>query len=281
MTESQLAQIPVRDLVFDVAVSGPADGRPVLLLHGFPETAHCWDPLAARLNDADLRTIAPNQRGYSAGARPEAVADYAIHHLVDDMIGLLDTLGLDAVDVVGHDWGAVVAWHLAAWHPDRVRTLTALSVPHPAAFGWALRHDEDQQARSQYIQLFRQEGKAEELLLEDDGRRLRQLFGTEVAPELVEEHLRVLCRPGALTAALSWYRAMTAEMNELGPVRVPTTYVWSTDDEALGRAGAQRCGDHVEGPYRFVQLDGISHWIPEQAPDDLAAAVLDRIRHDA
>ncbi|MFI0466615.1 alpha/beta fold hydrolase [Saccharopolyspora sp. 5N102] len=266
-------RIDVGPLTFDVAIAGGAQGRPVLLLHGFPETARSWDLVSARLVAAGLRTIAPNQRGYSPGARPDGADQYGIAHLVADAVGIIDALGLSEVDVVGHDWGSVVAWHLAGWHPDRVRTLTAVSVPHPAAFGWALRNDADQQRRSEYIKLFRQEGKAEHVLLADGAKRLRAVFSDGVPAELVEEHIRVLSEPGALTAALNWYRAM-GRMDELASVTVPTTYVWSTEDGALGRAGALRCGGHVAAPYRFVQLEGISHWIPEEAPDALAEAVL-------
>jgi pimeloyl-ACP methyl ester carboxylesterase len=274
MAQGVSEQVGVGSLTFDVVLSGASEARPVLLLHGFPETARSWDLVSARLVEAGLRTIAPNQRGYSPGARPDGAEQYAIRHLVDDVVGLLDALELSSVDVVGHDWGSVVAWTLTAWHPDRVRTLTAVSVPHPAAFGWALRNDADQQRRSEYITLFRQEGKAEQVLLEDGAKRLRSVFGDVVPAELVEEHVRVLSEPGALTAALNWYRAMGRDMNELPPVTVPTTYVWSTEDVALGRAGAVRCGDHVQAPYRFVELAGITHWIPEEAPESLVTAVL-------
>ncbi|MEV6232056.1 alpha/beta hydrolase [Saccharopolyspora shandongensis] len=267
-------RIDVGPLTFDVALAGGAQARPVLLLHGFPETARSWDLVSARLVAAGLRTIAPNQRGYSPGARPDGAEQYGVAHLVADAVGIIDALGLSEVDVVGHDWGSVVAWHLAGWHPERVRTLTAVSVPHPAAFGWALRNDADQQRRSEYIKLFRQEGKAEQVLLADGAKRLRAVFSDGVPAELVDEHVRVLSEPGALTAALNWYRAMSGDMRELGDVTVPTTYVWSTEDGALGRAGALRCGDHVAATYRFVQLEGVSHWIPEEAPDALAEAVL-------
>ncbi|TQF73330.1 alpha/beta hydrolase [Rhodococcus spelaei] len=268
--------VEVGDYTFDVTTAGPADGAPVLMLHGFPETAACWRPITPLLTAAGLRVIAPSQRGYSAGARPVGVEHYGIANLVGDAVGLLDTLGIESAHLVGHDWGAAVAWVVAAGHPDRVRTLTAVSVPHPAAFGWALREDEDQRQRSRYIGVFRHGDSAERALLADDAHRLRAVFG-DVDPTQVAEHVRTLAEPGALTAALSWYRAMGREFGDIAPVTVPTTYVWSNGDEALGRAGAERCGEFVDAPYRFVELDGISHWIPEQAPGALADAVLARI----
>ncbi|EME64035.1 MULTISPECIES: alpha/beta fold hydrolase [Rhodococcus] len=273
----ETTRVTLGDLTFDVHTAGPVDGTPVVLLHGFPETARSWESVAPRLAEAGLRVLVPDQRGYSPGARPDGVAAYTIDLLVGDVIGLLDATGLDRVHLVGHDWGAAVAWQVAARHPDRISTLTAVSVPHLAAYGWALREDADQQARAAYIKLLRQEGKAEHVLLEDDARRLRAMYGDRVSRESIDEYVRVLSEPGALTAALNWYRAMTREFSELAPVRVPTTYVWSTADSALGRAGAERCGEFVDAPYEFVVLDDVSHWIPEEAPDALAKTILARI----
>ncbi|MCL2534537.1 MAG: alpha/beta hydrolase, partial [Nocardiaceae bacterium] len=139
------------------------------------------------------------------------------------------------------------------------------------------REDADQQRRSGYMALLRQEGKAEKVLLEDDSRRLRAMFGDRVDPGLTEEHMRLLSRPGALTAATNWYRAMVHEFGDLPSVRVPTTYVWSTADPALGPAAARRCAEFVDAPYRFVVLEDTSHWIPEEQPDALADAILARV----
>lgn len=268
--------VRVGDLTFDVAMTGPEDGPPVMLLHGFPETRACWHPVAPLLTAAGLRVYAPDQRGYSPRARPDAVEAYRIEHLVADIIGLLDALDLPRVHLVGHDWGAIVAWFAGVWHPDRVQTLTAVSVPHPAAFGWAHANDADQQQRSSYIKAFRKPG-IEHTLLADDAARLRAAFGDAVDPRLVDQHVSQLREPGALTAALSWYRAMTDDFRKLAPVTVPTTFVWSDDDAYLGRTGAERCGQFASGPYRFAELAGVSHWIPEQAPKQLADEVLHRV----
>lgn len=274
------SRVPVGDLEFDVDIGGPSDGVPVVLLHGFPETKAAWRPLTTNLTGAGLRVIAPNQRGYSPGARPSSADDYDIEHLVSDVVGLLDALDVSDVHLVGHDWGAVVAWFVAVEHPDRVRTLTAASIPHPGAFNWALRHDEDQQRRSAYFRLFRKEGAAERVLLAGNSRRLRAMFGDGIDSALVDEHVRLLSEPGALTAALSWYRTMSAEFASLAPVGVPTTYVWGSDDMAVGRAAAERCGQYVSGPYRFIELAGANHWIPEEATIELADAILDRVNSE-
>lgn len=270
-------QISVGELSFDVTVDGPQDGRPVLLLHGFPQTGRSWDAVRERLVRAGNRVIVPDQRGYSPGALPLGVEAYGMRPIVGDAVGILDALGVSTVDVVGHDWGANVAWCMATWHPDRVRSLTAVAVPHPRAFGWAFRNDPDQQQRSSYILLFWKQDKAEKMLLADDAQRLRAMLAG-LPTESIEHYVSVLTQPGALTAALNWYRAMNGdEVAEMPPVTASTTYVWSTEDMAVGQAAAQKCGEFVDGSYRFVILDGVSHWIPEHAPDQLTAAILDQL----
>ncbi len=270
-------RIDVGGLGFDVTVGGPDGGPAVLLLHGFPENARMWDGVAPLLHEAGLRTVAPDQRGYSPGARPTGVAAYAIGELVGDALGLLDALDLPAAHVLGHDWGAVVGWHLAARHPERVRTLTAVSVPHPAAHAAALRSDPEQQRLSAYIQAFRVPEVAEATLLADDARRLRGMF-RPLPPGATDVFVRPLQQPGALTAALSWYRAMSSgDLAGLGPVAVPTTYVWGTEDAGVGRAAAEGCAAYATGEFEFVQLPGVSHWVPEQEPETVARHALARI----
>jgi pimeloyl-ACP methyl ester carboxylesterase len=273
-------RVDVGDLAFDVRVDGPEDGRPVLLLHGFPQTALSWAAVTPRLAEAGLRTYAPDQLGYCPGARPAEVDAYSMPNLAQVTADLMTAMDVPRADVVGHDWGANVAWTLAAWHPDRVRSLTAVSVPHPTAYTVAYRVDPEQKERSAYIRLFWQPGKAEEVLLADDARRLRRMLhgdgDTGVTAEAVDEYVSVLSAPGALTAALNWYRAMSSDIR-VDPVGVPTTYVWSDGDVAIGRTAAQACAEYVTGDYRFVELPGVTHWIPEQAPEELAAVILDRI----
>jgi pimeloyl-ACP methyl ester carboxylesterase len=276
----ELRRVDVGDLTFDVRIDGPEDGRPVLLLHGFPQTALSWAAVTPRLTEAGLRTFAPDQLGYSPGARPDEVGAYSMPNLAQVTADLMTALSLPRADVVGHDWGANVAWTLAAWHADRVRSLTAVSVPHPAAYTVAFRVDPEQKERSAYIRLFWQAGKAEEVLLADGARRLRRMLSgngdTGVPDEAIDEYVAVLSAPGALTAALNWYRAMSSDIR-VEEVGVPTTYVWSDGDVAIGRTAAEACAGYVTGDYRFVELPGVTHWIPEQAPDRLATAVLDRI----
>ncbi|WP_329013440.1 alpha/beta fold hydrolase [Micromonospora rifamycinica] len=272
-------RVPARGLTFDVRVGGPEGGDPVLLLHGFPQHGGEWDAVVPALHAAGLRTYAPDQRGYSPDARPAGVAGYRLPELVADAVAVLDALGVDAAHVVGHDWGAVVAWALAARHPERVRTLTAVSVPHPAAFGYALATDRAQRARSAYMALFRRAGLAERVLLAWRGAVLRRLLAGVGDPARVARYAGPMLLPGALTGALNWYRAMAGrDLKVVGPVSVPTSYVWSDRDVAVGRTAAQACARHVSGDYRFVVLPEVSHWIPDRAPGPLAEAILARVR---
>ncbi|MGC9669289.1 alpha/beta fold hydrolase [Planosporangium sp. 12N6] len=272
-------QVAARGLAFEVTVGGPAGGTPVLLLHGFPQNGQMWRAMSPGLHAAGLRTIAPDQRGYSPGARPPDVAAYALGECVADAVAILDAFGVDRAHVVGHDWGAAVGWGLAARFPERVATLTALSVPHPRALGRALLTSLDQLRRSRYILFFRRAGRAEEVLLADGARRLRAIFaGSGLDAAGVDRYVAPLLAPGALTAALNWYRALRLfDRSGLPAVGVPTTYLWSDGDVAIGRVAARRCAREVTGEYDFVELPGLSHWVVDQAPEAVAAAVRGRV----
>ena len=273
-------RLRVRDLVFDAVEVGEPDGDLVLLLHGFPQSSWCWRRVWPGLVEAGYRVVAPDQRGYSPGARPAEVAAYAMPELVGDVLGMLDALHVERAHVVGHDWGAAVAWQVAARAAERVRTLTAVSVPHPVAFTQALQTDADQRQRSRYMKLFRLEGgKAEEVLLRDGSAGLRRVFGGSSASADAERYVHEMSEPGRLTACLNWYRAASRDsVDDFPPVVVPTLYVWSDEDPALGRTAAEATASHVAGPYRFVELHGVSHWVPEEAPDALLAPLLEHLK---
>jgi pimeloyl-ACP methyl ester carboxylesterase len=276
--EFERLEIPVGGFTFDARAAGPQDGELVLLLHGFPQSSWEWRSQLRALGEAGYRAVAPDQRGYSPRARPEGVENYDPRHMVADALAIGDWLGGHRFHLVGHDWGAAIAWAVAGLHPERLRTLTIVSVPHPKAFATALAESQEQRDRSSYITLFREEGKAEEVLGGDDFAALRAMLSTTGSPEDAEEYMRVLSQPGALTAALNWYRAMQPGLvGEIGPITTPTLFVWSTNDIALGREGAEATAQYVEGPYRFEVLEGVSHWIPEQAADDLNRLLLDHL----
>jgi pimeloyl-ACP methyl ester carboxylesterase len=267
------------DLVFDVHDSGPADGEPVVLLHGFPQDARAFDRVAPTLHSAGLRTLAPDQRGYSPGARPAGRAAYALREVVDDVLALLDAAGLESAHVVGHDWGGVAAWALAAWHPWRVRTLTVLSVPHPAAMSQAMLHS-DQAVRSSYIGFFQVPRVPERALLAGNGAVLRKVLRSGGLPDdLVDDYVSRMQEPGALTAALNWYRALpTGARTPVGTVRVPTLHVWGDADAFLGRAAIEASSEFVAAPYRLEVLEGVNHWLPELAADRVGELLTAHVR---
>jgi pimeloyl-ACP methyl ester carboxylesterase len=277
---ARITQITVGPHTFDALAGGPDDGELVLLLHGFPQTSVSWSDQIEALAAAGHRAVAPDQRGYSPGARPTEVAAYAMPELVGDVIGFADALGAERFHLVGHDWGGAVAWHVAGRHPERLRTLTVVSTPHPEALRRAFRGDlgGDQVQRSGYMASFRKPD-SQDRLLENDAAAFRLLFAGSGMPEGREApYLEALGTPDALGAALNWYRAASPSDREgLGPITTPTLYVWSTDDVALGREAAEATASCVDGPYRFAVIDGVSHWIAQQAPDRLSQLLLDHV----
>ncbi len=266
-------------LTFDVSESGPEEGRLVIALHGFPEDRLAWKDVAGRLADTGVRTLAPDQRGYSPGARPEGRDAYRVAKLAADVIALADAAGADRFDVVGHDWGAVVAWHLAVRHAERVRTLTALSVPHTAAFLAAILHS-TQALHSTYMAFFQLPRVPERMLAVRRGALFRSaLVRSGLDPSSAERYARRAADPTSLTGPLNWYRAAVLDRREdLGPSTVPTLFVWGAGDRFVTRAAAERCGAHVTGPYRFVALEGATHWLPTGSAGDVAPLVLEHLR---
>lgn len=261
-------------LRLEVSDGGPADGEVVVLLHGFPQDATCWDAVVPPLHAAGLRTLAPTQRGYGAGARPGRVTAYSIEHLVDDVLALLDAAGADRAHLVGHDWGGGVGWATALARPERVASLVVLSTPHPDAMRWALRHS-DQARRSWYMLAF-QLPVLPELAL---ARRLRGggLQRSGLPGEHAERYAARLARARDLRGPVNWYRALLRGAQHVGgDVVVPTTYVWGSRDPFLGRAAAERTAGHVRGDYRFVELPA-GHWLPERAPETVAREILVRV----
>ena len=258
-------------LVFDVRDTGPVDGTPVVLLHGFPQDSRSWNAVSPLLHARGYRTIAPDQRGYSPGARPRPRRAYRASELTEDIAQLIDVAGLGPVHLVGHDWGAAVAWGLAAQRPDLLRSLTALSVPHPAAFVRAL-FTSSQVLKSWYMLFFQlpwlperqiSSGKAWEGALRSSG----------MSAQAAARDAELMRDRGAARAALNWYRAIIFSSPRALPAKitVPTLYVWSDGDTAIGPKGAALTSRFVVGAYTYEVLEGVSHWIPEEVPEQLDA----------
>ena len=269
---------------FTAAAAGPADGAPVLLLHGYPQTRHTWRHQVPALGAAGYRAVAPDQRGYSPGVRPDPAAGleaYAIDRLVQDVLDLADAVAGPGrpFHLVGHDWGGHIAWVTADRHPGRLRSLAVLSRPHPAAFRRAFKENaDDQQHRSRHHRLFHDPTTGPRLL-EDGARRLRARLGDQgVGEAAVAENLSVLGEPAALEAALAWYRAAgSLTALPVGPVRVPTLYIWGDADATVGPSAARFTADFVPGPFRFEVVPGVGHFVTDQAPEAVTRLLLSHL----
>ena len=275
-----MTQVGVGGFTFDVRVAGPDDGEVVILLHGFPQTSYEWRHQLRALGEAGFRAVAPDQRGYSSGARPPDVDDYALPLLVQDVIGLADAIGAERFHIVGHDWGAAVAWAVAVAARDRVITANPVSVPHPDAFAAVLNDPTScQVAASAYFDLFVQPN-SEDAFLVNDHALLRGVYAG-IDDEAIAEYVRVLGSKAALGAGLNWYRAnignRTLQGPPVGAVEVPTMFTWSDGDTALCIDGAVLTEQYVSGPYRFEVLEGVTHWIPDLAPDAMSSLLVEHV----
>jgi pimeloyl-ACP methyl ester carboxylesterase len=266
--------INVNGLDFHVVDEGT--GPAVLLLHGWPDSSELWRHQVPALVGAGFRVVAPDLRGFGQSAKPEGVDQYNLGLLLTDAVGILDALGIERARVVGHDWGAALAWTLAAFMPDRVEKLVAVSVGHPGAFGAA---GVEQRRRSWYMLLF-QFPVAEEVLSRNDFAALREWFDMGVD---FDRYKRDMSRPGALTAGLNWYRAnlspealFSAEPPPVPPVTMPTMGVWSDGDVALTEAQMEGSGAFVNpGPWRYERIEKVGHFIPVEAPDRMTELLLE------
>jgi pimeloyl-ACP methyl ester carboxylesterase len=281
MRELQLAANGLR---FRCLADGPEGGPLALLLHGFPEGAESWGSQLPDLAGAGYLAVAPDLRGYGGSDCPDGEEAYRMTHLVDDVFGLIDALGRERCHLAGHDWGALVGWSVASHRPDRLLTWSALSVGHPSAFVETIRDDPDQRARSSYVDLFQQRGKAEDVLAEDGHRRLRRMYGVgprpdAIPPSEVETFVRSMARPGRLTAGLNYYRAnLGDDAKERAmaphPVTTPSQLLWGDQDPACGPASARLTEKHVDAQYRLEVLEGAGHWLQFERPADVSRLLL-------
>jgi pimeloyl-ACP methyl ester carboxylesterase len=260
----------------EIEIAYEADGRgePVILLHGFPDTGRLWRHQKPALLEAGMRVVILDMRGYGASSKPSAVEDYNILHLLADVQAVLDTEGIESAHVVGHDWGAVVAWAFASVFPKRTRSLVAMSVGHPSTFRSS---GIEQLEKSWYMLLFQFQGVAEQWLSDDNWANFRTWAGHPDADSVIQD----LEAHSTLTPALNWYRANVPPESYVAPpialpkVQAPTMGIWSTRDIALTEAQMTISASQVEGPWRYERLEGVGHWMQLEAPEAVNALLKD------
>ncbi|MES2900651.1 MAG: alpha/beta fold hydrolase [Pseudomonadota bacterium] len=248
--------IRVNGIDMNVATAGT--GRPVLLLHGFPDTHRVWAGQVAPLLAAGYRVIAPDLRGYGASAAPASVAAYSIAILRTDITALLDALAIDKLYLVGHDWGAIIGWQLCMFSPERIERFAALSVGHPNAYAAA---GLAQKLKAWYAVLFQLPGIAEAMV---GSANLLALKPHAVDDEQLADWRHNFARPGRLTAALNYYRANRglAQVKPYPPIALPVMGVWSEGDPALTENQMKDSAQHVHGPFRYEKIEGeVGHWL--------------------
>ncbi len=267
-------EITTNDYTYKALTAGPEDGTPVILLHGFAATAFQYNEVIRILGAAGYYAVAYTQRGYSPEARPETIEEYRLEHISQDVIDVADSLGLYRFHLVGHDYGAMVTWAASARFSDRIITAAPLSVPHPRAFIQAyFNPDSDQRARSEYSQDF-VSPDFENVLLADDAAWLRDFY-SPISESYSEKYLEEVGNPEALRAGLRWYHAADWSWNlALGPITMPTLFIWSTEDPYIAPEGAYATGDFIDGEYTFEEWEGVSHFIPEERPVLLGLTLL-------
>lgn len=277
--------IDANGLRFHALAAGPADGPLLLLLHGFPETSHCWNQHLAPLAAAGFRVVAPDQRGIGLSSKPAGIAAYRIDHLAADVVAIARALGRERVQVVGHDWGGAVAWHLAEHHADVVERAAIIDAPHGGTFARYLRRHPSQLLRSWYMAFFQLPRLPEALLrARDFGRLAAALVATSRPGAFTAADLATYraawAQPGALTGMLNWYRALRlgAQVPRgSGRVAIPLRLMWGDRDTALEPALAEasiaRC-DAGE-VFHFPQA---THWVPREEPARVTALLLEFLR---
>ena len=274
-------RIKVGELTLNVAEAG--SGPPVVLLHGWPDSWHLWRRQMEALVRAGHRVIAPDLRGFGESDRPEDVEQYGLAHVVGDVAGVMDALGVERADVVGHDWGAAVAWLFATFLPERVERIVAVSVGHPGTWGES---GLAQRQLSWYMLWFQFPGVAEAGLAENDWEFFRRWAhgGVDRGADLyVERQIADMSRPGALTAGFNWYRANIAPATfhrdqsafDFPPVTCPAMGVWSSAETLLTEAQMTNSARFVDGDWRYERIEDVGHWIPAHGAEQLSELLVD------
>lgn len=280
--------IETNGIKLHVVLAGPENGQPVFLLHGFPEFWYGWRAQIPALAGAGYRVIVPDQRGYNLSDKPKGAEAYTVGNSAADILGLADTLGYAKFCLVGHDWGGVIAWSMAMRYPERLHKLAILNAPHPSVMSNFLRRvDPDQLRRSWYIFAFQIPWLPEYFLRKDNWRNaVRVLRGSgklhTFTNEDIEEYKQAWSQPGAMTAMINWYRAMTHAMIRRGRpktrgdsrIRVPVLLMWGMQDQALSHRMARLSIDYCENG-QLVLFEDATHWVQHDEAEEVNQYLLD------
>ena len=250
------------------------DGELIVFLHGFPESSIIWEKTMKKCADLGYRCIAPDQRGYSQGARPKGYENYAVNILAEDVFKFAEN---EKIHLVGHYFGAVVGWTAVAMHPEKIISWTALSVPYWPAYFWAIQNDPEQQKKGAYAKMFQEAGKPEQILAANDYAALRKLW-TGFDENIIKEYLGIFSSDNALTSVANWYRAlfMVDSGVQYSSVNIPTMFIWGNQDLAIGRAGVEKNHEYMKGEYQFKELNA-GHWLTEFNEPEISSLIVKHI----
>ena len=289
MTDMELEEkfITTNDIRLHVVVAGPQSGPPVILLHGFPEFWRGWLKQIPALVKAGFRVIVPDQRGYNLSDVPKGVKAYALPQLGTDIIGLLDHFGIDKVDLVGHDWGAVVAWSVALTYPQRVRRLGILNVPHPMVMLHFLTHSPRQMLKSWYVGFFQIPALAEWIVKQDNFAVGERSFRATSQPgtfsdEEIAHYKQAWTNSGGVTGMINWYRALVRYRSPLPAdirLHMPVLIQWGKQDAFLMHEMAEESLKLCDQG-RLIFYDQATHWVQHEAAEQVNHALVDFLQDE-
>ena len=253
-------------------------GDTVILLHGFPETSRMWYQLIKVLSSNNYRVVAPDQRGYSKGARPLKISDYKINKLTQDIVNLADAFKANRFHLIGHDWGAAVGWVLSSMCKDKIITYSALSVPHLDAFSDAISNNKIQKKKSYYIKLFRIKFLPELYFKILNYYNLKTIWRSSNKKE-IKSYLSVFSQKNALTATLNWYRATNLKSTrKIGNIFVPVLMIFGKRDIAIGEKAVDETINYIKASYTVKKINS-SHWLVQDSFDLVSSNILNHLEN--
>ena len=271
------ADVKTKDFTFTCRVGGMENDKgTIFLLHGFPETSRMWNDLIKVLENEGYRIIAPNQRGYSKGARPSKVSDYTIDKLSQDVINIANEFNIDRFHLVGHDWGSAVGWYIVSKYSDRIITWSALSVPHLDAFVYSMRNDKTQKKKSKYIKFFNMPILPEIYFKIFSYRNLRKIWRKSSESEITS-YLETFKQRRALKSALNWYRAnFKNDKSVIGNIFIPTLIIYGINDITIDGISVDNSEKYLKGGYRIEKLNS-GHWLIQESFKEVSNSILEHI----